>query len=428
MVGRFLLGAATLALTVAVHATSNPGSPQAPGPLHEHASIAYLERPAADPVARLNEAVARGAVMLQRDPKTGYLRSVLDALDVPAESQLLLFSKTGIQREYTGPRNPRALYFNEETVVGYIPGAPSLEVAAHDPSQGVVFYTLDQSAETPAFTRRTNCLTCHVSASTLEVPGLIARSNTVTADGSVMPRLDSHDVDHRTPHADRWGGWFVTGNAAAPPYGPLGHGGNLTVSDHPTAGPAIVSDRIFIEWLGSNPEAHGYLSRDSDIAALLVFDHQVRAVNLLTRLGWEWRTASSGGAADLSTPSLRARVNELADYLLMVGEAPPVAPITPRPGFAEHLAARVPKDRRGRTLAALDLDTRLLRYSCSFMVYAEAFDALPRPVRDAVYRRLFALLSDRNKDPAYAHLSRADRRAIREILRDTKNDLPSSVR
>jgi hypothetical protein len=301
-------------------------------------------------------------------------------------------------------------------------------VAAHDPLQGVVFYTLDQAAETPAFTRRTNCLTCHVSASTLEVPGLIARSNTVTADGSVMPRLDSHDVDHRTPHADRWGGWFVTGNAAAPPYGPLGHGGNLTVSVHPTAGPAIVSDRVFIEWLGSDAEAHGYLSRDSDIAALLVFDHQVRAVNLLTRLGWEWRTASSGGTPDVSTPSLRARVNELVDYLLMVGEAPPVTPITPRPGFAEHLATRVPKDRRGRTLAALDLETRLLRYSCSYMVYAEAFDALPRAARDALYRRLFALLSDRNKDAAYAHLSRANRRSIREILRETKKDLPTSVR
>lgn len=426
--GRLLLGAAMLALTAAVHATQGSGAPQAPGPLHQHSSIDYLERPTTEAVARLNDALARGTTSLHRDQGTGYLRAVLDALDVPVESQLLLFSKTGIQREYTSPRNPRALYFNESVAVGYIPGAPSLEVAAHDPDQGVVFYTLDQAATTPTFARQTNCLACHVSSSTLEVPGLIARSNAVTADGSVMPRLDSHDVDHRTPHADRWGGWFVTGNAAAPPYGPLGHAGNLTVAVHPTAGPAIVSDRIFIEWLGSDPEEHGYLSRDSDLAALLVFDHQVRAINLLTRLNWDWRVASAAGTADGSNPSLAARVNELVDYLLMVGEAPPVTPISPRPGFAEHLARRVPKDRRGRTLAQLDLETRLLRYPCSYMVYAEAFDALPLPARQAVYRRMFALLSDRNKDPDYRHLSRADRRSIREILRETKTDLQASIR
>lgn len=426
---RLLLGAAMLALTVAVHATQQgSGTPQAPGPLHRYASIGYLDRPTTDAVARLNDALARGEAPLRRDQRTGYLRAVLDALDIPVESQLLLFSKTGIQREYTNPRNPRALYFNEAVAVGYVPGARALEVAVHDPHQGVVFYTLDQADPAPTFKRQTTCLTCHVSPSTLEVPGLIARSNAVASDGSVMPRLDSRDVDHRTPHADRWGGWFVTGNAAAPPYGPLGHAGNLTVSVHPTAGPAIVSDRVFIEWLGSDPEERGYLSHDSDLAALLVFDHQVRAINLLTRLNWDWQTASAAGTADSANASLAPLVNELVDYLLMVGEAPPVTPITPRPGFAEHLASRVPKDRRGRSLAQLDLETRLLRYPCSYMVYAEAFDALPREAKDAVYRRLFAMLSDRNREPAYRHLSRSDRRAIREILRDTKKDLPASVR
>ncbi len=422
--GRVLLGTAALALAGAVGVASTAGGQQWSGTFDEHPSIAYAATPTTDRVTRLSEALLREEVSLRRDPGSGYLRSVLDALDVPVESQLLLFSKTGIQRAYTSPRNPRALYFNDSVVVGYIPGAPSLELAAHDPRQGVVFYTLDQDAEAPVLTRRANCLTCHVSASTLEVPGLIARSNTVADDGAVMPRLGSRDVDHRTPHADRWGGWFVTGNAVAPPYGPLGHGGNLTVSVHPGAGPVIVSDRVFIEWLASDPKSLGYPSRDSDIAALLVFDHQIRAINLLTRLAWEWRIAESAGSTDVASPSLAATVNELADYLLMVGEEPPVAPVDPRPGFAERLARRVPKDRRGRSLAELDLETRLLRYPLSYMVYAQAFEALPMPVRHAVYRRVLALLSDRNRNPAYAHLSRADRRAIREILRETKTDLP----
>ena len=167
----------------------------------------------------------------------------MKALDIPIESQLLVFSKTGLQREYTGPANPRALYFSGSVVVGYIPGAPALEIAAHDPQQGVMFYTLDQRPRRtpPAFVRRTTCLTCHLSASTLEVPGFIDRSNMVGGDGQVMPRLGSFTVNHRTPHTERWGGWFVTGKATAPPYGPLGHLG--TSRSRPTRRPARRSSR-----------------------------------------------------------------------------------------------------------------------------------------------------------------------------------------
>src|SRR4029453_15606964 len=107
---------------------------------------------------------------------TGYLLSILEALGVPVESQLLVFSKTGVQRAYTGPLNPRAIFFTESFVVGYVPGAPVIELAAPDRQQGVVFYTLDQAAVAPVFTRQTTCLACHVSASTLDVPGMIVRS------------------------------------------------------------------------------------------------------------------------------------------------------------------------------------------------------------------------------------------------------------
>jgi hypothetical protein len=423
------LGAASALAATALARASAQERPPFPGMLDEHPAIQYAVRPTTDRVSRLNEALARGTMSLARDTRTGYLRSVLGALHVPEESQILVFSKTGIQRDYTSPSNPRALYFDESVVVGYIAGAPALEIAVHDPRQGVIFYTLDQSAASrPAFARRTNCLACHVSASTLEVPGMIARSNMVGAEGRVMPQLGSHAVNHRTPHTQRWGGWFVTGNATAPPYAPLGHLGNLTVSVHPTSGPAIVSDAILIDWLTSAPEAHGYLSPQSDIAALQVFDHQMYAINLLTRLGWQWRVAVHEGGSPASDPSIRDRVNEVADYLLFVGEALPAAEITPRPGFAERLASRFPRDRQGRSLGELDLTRRLLRHPCSFMVYTEAFDALPPPARSAVYRRMLDILSVEDASPEYGHLAPEDRRAILEILRDTKPDFPRERR
>lgn len=408
------------------------GAAQSParfaGTLDEHPAIQYAERAVADPVARLDVALARGTVSLTADARYGYLPAVLDALDVPIESQVLVFSKTGLQRDHTGPRNPRALYFNEAVAVGYIPGAPSLEIAAHDPQQGVVFYTLDREAGAPPrFTRRTECLTCHLSVSTLEVPGMIARSNMVGADGQVMPRLGSHTVNHRTPHTERWGGWFVTGRATAPPYGPLGNLGNITVTPHPTSGPAILSNHVLVEWLNRDPAADRHPASDSDLAALMTFDHQMHAINLLTRLNWEARIAAAEGRAVASDRGVVTRIAELADYLLFVGEAPLEVVVTARPGFAEALASRAPSDRHGRSLAELQLETRLMKYPCSYMIYSEAFEGLPPDVKAAVYRRIADILSGRLSGPAYAHLSVEDRRAVVEILRDTKPGLPAGL-
>src|SRR4051794_13511570 len=91
------------------------------GVLDQHPAIQYATRPPTDRVAMLNRALADGSQSLRRDARTGYLVGALDALGVPAESQLLVFSKTGVQRDYVSPHNPRALFFDESVVVGYIP-------------------------------------------------------------------------------------------------------------------------------------------------------------------------------------------------------------------------------------------------------------------------------------------------------------------
>jgi hypothetical protein len=349
---------------------------------------------------------------------------VLEALGVPVESQLLVFSKTGVQSRYTNPQNPRALYFNESVAVGYIAGAPVLELASHDPQQGVVFYTLDQSGLTPGFRRQTMCLSCHVSASTLDVPGFLSRSSTVGDDGTVMPQLGAtNDVDHTTPHPDRWGGYYVTSEVDAVGYTTRGHLGNITFTPR-----GWTSSQVFVDWMNSAPETHGYLSTSSDNVALLVFDHQMHANNLLTRLNWEARVAASGWAAiatNISGATVRGFVNELADYLLFVGEAPLPLSLTPRAGFAERFQSRIPKDRKGRSFGQLDAATRLLRYPCSYMIYSEAFDALPAAVKTLVYRRMLDILSGTDTHAAYERLKADDRRTILEILQDTKPGFPA---
>jgi hypothetical protein len=386
------------------------------GVLDEHPSIQYATRATTDRVAKLNDVLTHGRRSLRRDAQTGFLAPVLDALGVPVESQLLVFSKTGVQRSFTSPHTPRAIFYDESAIVAYVPGAPFLEVAAHDPQQGVVFYTLDQTAAAPAFKRETSCLTCHVSYSTLNVPGVLVRSHTVAADGNVMALFGSHDVTHETPHPDRWGGWYVTSDPLSIAYAQRAHSGNITFDKQ-----GSTSNQVFVEWMNSAPESRGYLSPLSDIAALLVFDHQMHAINLLTRLNWESRVASSGGESGGSVHDL---VNELADYLLFVGEQPPSVPLTPRPGFAERLEARTPKDSRGRSFGQLNLDSRLLRYPCSYMVYSQAFDGLPAAVKQAVYRRMIDRLSATDAKAGLPHVSPDDRRAVLEILRETKLNFP----
>lgn len=420
---------------------ARPSGQPAPSPrrLDQDPAIDYAAAATGNPVAALNRRLAAGAPALAWDDRTGYLGAVLEALDIAVESQLLVFSKTGVQRAHTGPRTPRALYFNESSAVAYLPGGPAIEVAVHDRTQGVVFYTLEQRpSAAPSLRRQTSCLTCHLSSDTLEVPGFIVRSHLVDSTGTLVPGEPAVAVNHSTPHTQRWGGWFVTSEAAPPAYQVLGHLGNLTASPHPSGGPHILSNHVLVEWLDRDAVAAGYASSASDHAALLMFDHQMHAANLLTRLGWEARVGTAPGVTVLPA-GLRRRVDELVDYLLFVGEAESAVELTPRAGVVEHLRGRLPRDTRGRSLTgvaivarsplATDLapPTRLFIYPCSYMIYSPAFAGLPAAVKDAVYRRLFAVLRGEVTGPAYAHLTPPLRQAVLEILLDTQADIPGDL-
>jgi hypothetical protein len=394
-----------------------------PGAL-AHPAIGYYTRPTHDLVSELNRHIEDGSVRVNFEEDTGYLRSVLAALRVPAESQMLVMSKTGVQGLYTGPANPRALFFNDAVTVGYIRGAPLLELAVHDPQQGVLFYTLDQKPQPrPLFERRPACLSCHQVYSTLHVPGMVARSVFMAPDGLPLSQFGSYDPDDRTLFRQRWGGWYVTGT-----HGSMRHMGNAIVTNVEQRETMISSSTLNRTSLDGAFDTRGYVSGHSDIAALMVFQHQGHMTNLITRVGWDARLAAYENRVDLTVGPLRDAVNELVDYLLFVDEEPLTAPIKGTAGFAEKFAAQGPVDSRGRSLRQLDLERRLLRYPCSYMVYSAAFGALPIEVRGAIYGRMWDVLLGRETSPKYARLSEADRRAVVEILRETLHDLPADFR
>jgi hypothetical protein len=393
----------------------------------EHPSIDYADRPVRDPVAELNRKIQEGAVELKFDPSQGYLRSVLKALNVPIESQIVVFSKTSVQASRISRSNPRTLFFNDSVVIGWVHGG-FMELAAQDPEQGVIFYTLDQDITgyreramklpiLPLFKRQNDCLACHISYATLGVPGMLVRSALPGSDDFPIRRQGDYLTDHRSPLEERWGGWYVTGQS-----GSVRHLGNIILTN-PEAPASSISNET-LQTLSGKFDTSEYLSPYSDIAALMVFDHQMRMNNLLTRVSWEARYAADEHRNDRAA-HVRDAVNELVDYLLFVDEAPLRHAVEGTSGFAEMFAAQGPHDGKGRSLRQLDLKRRLMRYPCSYMIYTAAFDNLPGEVRDAIFHRMWQILSGQEAGKRYARLSSSDREAVVDILRETKHGLPA---
>jgi hypothetical protein len=366
----------------------------------EHPAIEYASRPVRDPVAALNRKLDQGKTLVF-DRDHGYLPAVLDALGIPVESQVAVFAKSSFQQHLIRPGNARALYFNDSVAVGWIRGAPMLEIASQDPQQGTIFYTINQwESKSPRLKRRDDCLGCHETYDTLGVPGMLVRSVYPAPDGFVMRELGNYTVDHRVPFAHRWGGFFVTGNSDA-----LSHLGNAAFKSEAEA-----------ETVDANFK--GFLAPGSDLVALMVFDHQMHMTNLLTRIGWETRFAMY--EKTMTPEKLAGMAAEIVDYMLFLDEARMGSSVRGTAGFEEKFSAQGPFDRRGRSLRQFDLSRRMMRFPCSYMIYSEAFDGVPDAAKEAIYRRMWRVLSGE----IASRLSDADRRAIVEILRDTKKNLP----
>jgi len=390
-------------------------------PLRDDPTIEYAIRPTHDPISILNAEIEAGRARLKFDGEQGYLRSVLETLKIPIESQMAVFSKTSVQAQLINPQNPRTLFFNDSVVVGWVRGG-FIEVASESPQQGIIFYSLpQQSQEKPRFERKNDCLSCHDSYDALNVPGMLVRSNFIGPTAMTLRSLGSYNTDHRSPLEQRWGGWYVTGNS-----GSIRHMGNAIVTNENNPDSAIGPETLNLNSLKGKFDTDAYLAPYSDIVALMVFEHQMHIMNLFTRLGWQARYALHpvGQSARVGQNYLRNTTNDLVDYMLFVDEAPLANAIHGTSGFAEKFSAEGPHASHGRSLRQLDLERRLMRYPCSYMIYSEAFDALPVEARDSVYQRMWQILSGKDNSPKYARLSLADRRAVVEILRETKKGLP----
>ena len=417
----------------------------------ENEAIQYKRSVPIDAISKLQKDIDDGKIRLTASGRQGVLRSLLNQLHIPVEfTDKLVFSKTSFQRELITPTNPRALYFNDHTYIGWVQGSPLIEVATMDPRLGTVFYIMDQNLPgKPVFKRETDaCLECHETSMSGKVPGNIMRSVYPHADGQPEFSAGSYLTDDSSPMEERWGGWYVTGT-----YGGIRHMGNAVVhvigndsGNGNASGDNVTLDRnsgANITSLTRFFATSHYLAPTSDIVALMVAEHQTHVENLITRASYQTRIAERYDEAlnrDLNRPSdyhsdsMRTRIVSVCEPLvkaMLFTEEPPLAnAIVGSNSYATQFARMGPSDSRGRSLRQLDLHTRLMRYRCSYLIYSDLFNALPDRAKTYVYRRLNEILSgkDNGKDFASITAATAERTAILELLKETKPDFAAATK
>lgn len=384
----------------------------------ESEPLQYSKTRPSNRISKLVEALANGSISWKYEDKKEYLVALLEHLNISESSQVLVFSKTSMQVQHISPRNPRAIYFNDDTYVGWIHGSSLVEISTNDPKLGAAFYTLRMTSSAPRFRQETyQCLGCHATTMTKGVPGHTVRSGFPNYDGIFDVKREAFVTDETSDFKERWGGWYVTGD-----HGDLRHMGNAYLR----SGTLDTSRNGNRQSLDEFFDVSNYLTPHSDIQALMVLEHQTQMHNTFTRADFSVRSILHEHAdQDESERAFQLRMiaKEVVDRLLFCNEFSLSTQIRGSNEFARSFVARGPTDPNGRSLREFDMRTRMFKYPLSYLIYSEAFDALQPVLRNEVCQQLRQILDGENQASEYSHLTNDLRQQIREIVLATKPDI-----
>jgi hypothetical protein len=379
----------------------------------------YSERTPSDRFTRLKEDLESGRIGLERSSEKAFLLGVLKILGIPGSSQLLVFSTTSLQLSLISPANPRAIYFSEDTYLGYVPGG-RIEIVSLDPELGGIYYIFDIPKDTRPLRieRSERCMNCHAGEDTGHVPGLLVKSVVPGPTGGSLTAYRREQTGHGIPFDQRFGGWHVTGR-----HGITNHWGNLTgrlAAGNLVTFPNSPGDRF---GLAKYPVA------TSDILPHLLLEHQAGFVNRVVEACYRTRTAlhlSGGKLTPAQVLELDEQAGIVTRYLLFADETPlPPGGVDGEAAYKSDFLATRREGPGGSALKDLDLRTRLFKHRCSYMIYSPVFAGLPPEMKQRIHRRLGQALNLQTPDPEYAYLPAAEKKAIRTILKATLTDLQS---
>ncbi len=378
----------------------------------------YWNRTPRDPFTKIKDDLEQGRLGLDESSEKAYLESLLKVLKIPAATQMLVYSTTSLQLSLISPRSPRALYFNEDLYLGYVPGG-KIEIVSIDPELGAIFYIFDipRAGQRPVAERSRRCMNCHSDEDTREVPGIVIKSVIPGPTGGSLESYRRGLTGHEIPLSDRFGGWHVTGA------GDIGsHWGNLTGRFTPegiVTMPLPPGERF--DW-SIFPVA------TSDLLAHLLHEHQAGFVNRVVETHYRLRTALARGQGrfrETDRADMERQIEELTRYLLFADEAPlPEGGVPGDPALKEAFLAGRRAAPTGESLRDFDLRTHLFRNRCSYMIYTPLFQQLPEGFRRRIYQRMDRALAASPADPAFSHLRPDEKARIRKILGETLPDAP----
>lgn len=377
-------------------------------PAYEGAPIHYSKSRAVTPLTKIRDRIAKGEDLLSGRSDQDILIKLLKLLDIPLESQVLAFSKTSQQNIFISARTPRAIYFSDNAYVAWVQKG-DIEVITFDPNLGMVFHLLTisngEANETIKFIRRTSCLSCHGSKATQNWPGLTIRSVHASRSGEPNLRAKTFRTNHASPLHERWGGWYITGNA-----GQLEHRGN-SIDHYDTDPEKATLEKLTTKPLDTLtdlfPTAPYPGGPYSDIVALMVLEHQLTVHNALVQGHLAIRI-------DSSEPTIKAQATKIVEALLFKAELKLTNPIT---GSKKFQTAFKSKDT---PLKEFDLKERLFKHRCSYLIYSDAFTHLPKKLRDQVLKDIeLALTQDL---ATYAYLGAREKLKLHQTLSETMID------
>ncbi len=384
--------------------------------------FSYWDKTPRDPFTKLKERLESGQTKLDHSSARAYLLSLLAALNIPVSSQSMVISATSLQSRLINPTNPRAIYFNEETYVGYVPGG-RMEIASMDPELGAIFYIFDPptTPAQPVFDRSRRCMGCHADTYSNHMPGLMIESIVPNMQGGSLNAFRRDQSGHTIPLDQRFAGWHLTG---AP---------NLTGSSANLVGEP---GRNGLTYRARQPgelfDLNQFPLPTSDILPQMLHEHQVGFVNRVLEASYRVKLALHQGNGRLDAAGetmLDQQADLLVQYLLFKDEAAlPKGGIKGELLFLRDFQRNKKPTTAGISLKDLDLQTRLFKHRCSYMIYSAQWGALPAILKQRVYAKLGQALADNSSVTDYAYLSLVERRNIRSILQQTLKDLPSGWR
>jgi hypothetical protein len=402
---------------------------------YEQPPINYSKSEPHDAISRLEKRLASGKPKFTGDDKQ-IAQALLRELQIPVESQIVVFSKTSFQRKRIEPSHPRALYFSDSCYVGWVPGG-LMEVATIDPMLGPVFYSFDPHAATTKnskrFVRDSDCLTCHAGSAMNGAPGVFARSVFPDENGEPLLRHGSEVVDYRTPFDHRWGGWYVTGQ-----HGTATHRGNVFAHEN---GDELVVDfkkGANVTNLAGFFDTGDFLGSNSDIVALMVFEHQLAMQNAIIQAGFHCRRMMDYQRKlqhDLKEPVtdeptydsvksvFKSAAQDVVDCLLFKDEATLPDGIKGSADFQRAFRANAKIVKGVGSLKDLKLEDHVFKNRCSYLIYTESFLALPKLLKERIYDGLDKALRSKTTDERYAYIDVDERARIVSILAATHPEL-----